>query len=92
MYKLWAKKIKDSKIIESLNIKNDENISLTEKREKCFKEIFKLLDLSMPIWLKKHDKEFTEFKNVTFYPDDFIDYIDFDKLEIDLLDDGKDKR
>lgn len=92
MYKLWAKKIKDNKIIESLNIKNNENLSLTEKKEKCFKEICQKFDLSIPILLKKHDKEFSEFKSVTFYADDFVDNIDFDKLEIDLLDDGTDKR
>lgn len=88
MYKLWAKKIKDNKIIASLNIKNNENIPLNEKREKCFREICLKFDLSVPLWLKKHDDEFIQYKYVIFYPDDFIDEVDFDKLEIDLLDDG----
>lgn len=91
MYKLWARKIKDNKIIASLNIKNNENISSSEKLEKCLKEICQKLDLSVPLWIKKHNIEFSQFKYVTFYQDDFIDDIDFDKLEIELIDDGTGK-
>ncbi len=91
MYKLWAKKIKSNKIINSLVVKNKDEISLDDKREKCLKEICQKLDISVPIWLKKHDLEFSQFKYVTFNCTDFIDEIDFDKLEIELLDDGKNK-
>ncbi|MFA9423159.1 MAG: hypothetical protein ACERLG_06255 [Sedimentibacter sp.] len=88
MYKLWAKKIKSNKIINSLVVKNKEDLSLEEKRDKCLKEICQKLDISVPIWLKNHELEFSQFKYVTFNPHDFIDEIDFDKLEIELLDDG----
>jgi len=91
MYKLWAKKIKSNKIINSIVVKNKEDISLEEKRDKCLKEICKKLDLSVPIWLKKHELEFSQFKYVIFYSQDFIDEIDFDKLEIELIDDGTNK-
>ena len=87
MYKLWARKIKKNHIIDSITVKNKEQITSLEKREKCLKEICQKLDLSVPVWLKKHDAEFSEFKYVTFYPQDFIDEVDFDKLEIELLDD-----
>jgi len=92
MYKLWAKKIKNNKIIASLIVKNKENISSSEKTEKCFKEICQKFDLSVPLWLGKHDMEFSQFKYVTFYSDDFIDDIDFDKLEIELIDDDSRKK
>lgn len=92
MYKLWAKKIKNNCIIASLNIKNNEPISLHEKRDKCIKEICQKFDLSVPVWLKKHEHDFLQYKYVTFYADDFVDDIDFDKLEIDLIDDGKQKK
>jgi len=36
--------------------------------------------------------EFTQFKYVTLYAEDFIDEIDFDKLEIELLDNEKNKK
>ncbi|WP_312699859.1 hypothetical protein [Sedimentibacter sp.] len=88
MYKLWAKKIKTNNIIGSIVVKNKEELSLDEKRDKVFKEICAKLDLSVPLWLKKHDLEFSQFKYVTFYPHDFVDEVDFDKLEIELIDDG----
>lgn len=89
MYKLWAKKIKKNSLINSIVVKNKEDISLEEKRDKCLKEICQKLDLSVPIWLKKHDLEFSQFKYVVFYPPDFVDEVDFDKLEVELIDDGK---
>lgn len=54
--------------------------------------ICKKFDLSIPMWLKKHDMEFSQFKYVTLYPEDFIDDTDFDKLEIELIDGGSDKK
>lgn len=88
MYKLWAKKIRANSTVSSLLVKNNENISLDEKLDKTFKEVCVKFDISVPIWLKKHETEFIQFKSVTFYPQDFVDEIDFDKLEIELIDDG----
>lgn len=89
MYKLWAKKISKNHIDNSIVVKNKENTSLLEKRDKCLKEICQKLDISVPVWLKKHEQEFSQFKYVTFYPQDFIDEVDFDKLEVELIDDDK---
>ena len=89
MYKLWARKILRNQLIDSIIVKNKEDISIYEKRDKCLKEICQKLDLSVPVWLKKHDLEFSNFKYVTFYPQDFIDDVDFDKLEIELIENDK---
>lgn len=87
MYKLWAKAICNNKIIKSITVSCNENISIEEKRKKCFNEIFYKLDVSAPIWLEKYKNDFYEFKLLTFRRDDFIDEVYFDKLEIDLIDD-----
>lgn len=92
MYRIWVKKIKNNKTITSLNIKNNENINLIEKRNKCLVEACQKFDLSVPIILKRHEDDFSEFNYITFYPDDFIDDIDFDKLEFELIDDGTEKK
>lgn len=92
MYKIWVKKIKDNKIIDSLVIENKENIDLKEKRNKCLSEACNKFDLSIPLFLKKHEDEFSQFKQIVFYPEDFIDEIDFDKLEFELIDDGSEKK
>ena len=88
MYRLWAKAIKNNKIINSIDVKNGENIAQEQKLKKCLSEIFNKLDISAPVWLPKHNKEFIEFKKIIFFKDDFIDDIHFDKLEIELIDDG----
>lgn len=92
MYKLWAKKIKDNRIINQIVVSNKDNMSNEEKRVKCMDEICKNFDLSVPVWLNKHHMEFSQFKYVTLYSEDFIDDIDFDKLEIELIDDGSQKK
>lgn len=89
MYKLWAKKYYKNHLMDSIVVKNKEDITTSEKRDKCLKEICQKLDLSVPVWLKKHTQEFSQFKYVTFYPQDFIDDVDFDKLEVELLDSEK---
>lgn len=91
MYKVWLKKFKNNKIIASVDIKNNENISLNEKRDKCLSEACHKMDLSVPILLKRHEDDFLEFKYITFYPEDFIDDVDFDKLEFELISDGTEK-
>lgn len=88
MYRLWAKKIKSNRIVDSLVVKNGEVISPDEKRDKCLKDICQKFDVSVPVWLKKHHMEFAQFKSVSFTSQDFMDEIDFDKLEIELIDDG----
>lgn len=92
MYKMWGKKIKNHKIKESVDVSNGNNISQAERRDKCIGEICRLFDLSVPVWLEKHNREFEEYGHVTFYPGDFIDDIDFDKLEIELVDDGTERK
>lgn len=88
MYKLWARKIKKNKIIAQLTIKSKADLPPKENRDMCIKELCKKLDLSVPLWMDKHELEFEKFKYVTFEADDFMDEIDFDKLIIELIDDG----
>lgn len=92
MYRLWAKTILNNKTIKSIDVTNNENITLEEKRKKCFDEIFYKLDLSYPIYLDNHNVEFKQFNRVIFKKVDFVDEVDFDKLEIDLIDDGLEKK
>ena len=48
------------------------------------------MDLPVPMWLNKHDKEYSDFRHTAFLPDHFIETVDFERLEIEYLsDDGK---
>lgn len=86
--KIWFKTIRGDKmpshtVIEAVqNPSYDDFISLL--REGCH-----ALDLPTPTALASHLKRFNTFGIVRFYPDDFIESIDVDKLEIEIL---KEKR
>jgi hypothetical protein len=42
-------------------------------------------DLSKPIMLDKHLNETRDFNRTVFYPDDFVDSVSFDSLEIEKI-------
>ena len=42
-------------------------------------------DLSKPIVCEKHNAEMNRFSRTVFYPDDFVDAVNFDALEIEII-------
>lgn len=42
-------------------------------------------DLTKPIVTGKHDAEIKNFYRTIFYPDDFIESVDFDTFEIEII-------
>lgn len=42
-------------------------------------------DLTKPIIVGKHQNEINRFFRTIFYPDDFIESVNFDTLEIEIL-------
>ena len=42
-------------------------------------------DLSVPIWLDKTVEEFKRHDKAKFYQDNFIEHIDFDFMEIQVI-------
>lgn len=45
-------------------------------------------DLSKPIWLDSTIQEFKRLSKARFYQDNFVDSIDFDYLEIQVIEEG----
>jgi len=48
-------------------------------------------DISKPIVCDKHLKELRMFRRTVFFPDDFVEGVDFDTLEIEIFDNKKSK-
>jgi hypothetical protein len=42
-------------------------------------------DLSKPMILEKHKKEISDFRITAFYPDDFVESVRFEALEIENI-------
>ncbi len=85
MFRLWAKVFSDNHMLKDTVICDDSNDTRTHKVFSAIEQICVEFDLGKPIWL---DKTVTEFKNhskARFYQDNFIETVDFDYLEIQVI-------
>ena len=85
MFKLWGKMIKDSRIIKSETFVREEEDTRTHKIFKSIEEMCRLWDISNPIWLEANIKDFKRHDKVRFNSDNFMEDIDFDYIEIQIL-------
>lgn len=86
MFRLWGKLFKDNHLIKDVTISiEDETINRTKKVFNALDSICYELDLGKPIWLDKTIKDFQLHDKARFHSDNFIEEIDFDYLEIQVL-------
>ena len=86
MCSVWAKIRKDNRMLKDMVIGNDDtNMTRTKKIFAAVDEICYAYDLSKPIWLDSTVAEFKKHDKVKFTQDNFIDAIDFDALEIHVI-------
>lgn len=86
MFRLWAKIWKDNRMLKDMVIVNDDpNMTRTKKIFAAVDEICYAYDLSKLIWLDSTVAEFKKHDKVKFTQDNFIDAIDFDALEIHVI-------
>ena len=79
--------IKDHKITQQLTepcTPGTEGAALTEMCKQC--------DLPVPLWLNKHVSEYNQFRRTVFTREHFMEDIEFDRMEIEYLDDTGVKR
>lgn len=90
--KLWAKRIKDHKIMEdAVREFAFARPSSVEGWHPVITELVKPLDLACPVILKKHAAELARFSRTVFRAVDFMEAIDFDQLEIEIFPEKKKK-
>jgi len=70
MFRLWGKEFKDNRMLKDFHALD----------EICYE-----FDLSKPLWLDSTINEFKRHSRARFYQDSFIDEIDFDYLEIQII-------
>lgn len=86
MFRLWAKLWKDTHLIQDIVIENgDGTQNRTKKVLDALDEACAAFRLSRPIWLDLNIKDFQKFDKTRFTQDSFIDAIDFDYLEIHVI-------
>ena len=85
MFRLWGKIIKDNHLIKDMTVSNDTEDTRTHKIFQALEAICYAWDLGKPIWLDSTIAEFKRHSKARFYQDNFIESIDFDYLEIQIL-------
>ena len=85
MFRLWGKIWKNNRMAADTVICDDSPDTRTHKVFRALDEICYTFDLSKPIWLDTNIREFLKHAKVRFYQDSFIDGIDFDYLEIQVI-------
>jgi len=86
MFRLWAKIWKDNHLEKDIVIENDDNtLNRTRKIFAAIDSICYEFDLSKPIWLDATVREFQKHDKARFYQDNFVDSIEFDYLEIQVI-------
>ena len=85
MFRLWGKEFKDNRMVRDTVICDDSDNTRTHKVFHALDAVCYEFDLSKPIWLDAAVDEFRRHAKVRFTQDHFVDTIDFDYLEIQVI-------
>ena len=86
MFRIWAKIWKGNRMLRDMVVCND-NVKMTRTHKifAALDEICNEFDLSKPIWLDATVADFKKHDRTRFTQDNFIDKIEFDFLEIHVI-------
>ena len=74
------------KMVKNMTIENfDSSLNRTKKIFNSIDEICYAYDLSKPIWLDKNIREFKKNSRTRFTKDNFVDEIEFDSMDIEVI-------
>ncbi|WP_251493193.1 hypothetical protein [Otoolea muris] len=86
MFRLWGKIIKDNRMLRDTVIENGNYaMSRTAMVLDAVDQMCYEFDLGHPVWLDKTVEEFKRHDKARFTQDNFIEGIEFDYLEIQVI-------
>lgn len=92
MFRMWGKIWKENRMIQDITIVDSAPGSEKNRTKKVFdalEEICYSFDLPKPIWLDVNIREFKKIDKTRFSKDSFIEEIDFDFLEIQVIEEDE---
>ncbi|MCI5613409.1 MAG: hypothetical protein MR356_03585 [Agathobacter sp.] len=87
--RIWFKIWEDSRLIKTETIEDCSEDTRTHKIFGALDKVCHMFDLSVPIWLDKNVSEFQRRGKTRFGKDNFIEEIDFDYLEMQILEEDE---
>lgn len=86
MFRVWGKIFKSNRLIQDFTVENPaQDATRTAKVYDALDQICYKLDLQVPIWLDSNIEEFIRHAKTRFYQDNFIEQIEFDFLEFQVI-------
>lgn len=85
MFRLWGKIFKDNHLLMDKVICDNTDSTRTKKIFGGLDALCYEFDLEKPIWLDANISEFQKVSKTRFYQDNFIETIEFDYLEIQVI-------
>ncbi|MCH5267462.1 MAG: hypothetical protein J1E62_03875 [Lachnospiraceae bacterium] len=86
MFRLWGKLWRDNHLLQDITICDDaQDKNRTKKVFDALEEICYAFDLGQPIWLESNIRDFKRRDKTRFTKDSFVEEIEFDYLEIQVL-------
>lgn len=85
MFRLWGKIWRENRLVKDMVICDESEDTRTHKIFNALDSICYEFDLSKPIWLDSNIEEFKKRDKTRFSKDNFVDAIEFDYLEIQII-------
>lgn len=92
MFRMWGKIWKNNRMVRDITIVDSAPASEKNRTKKVYdtlEEICYAFDISRPLWLKMNQNEFIRIRKTRFSKDNFMEEIDFDYLEIQVIEEDE---
>lgn len=84
--RIWGKLMKNNRLLKDMVVENyDYTLNRTKKVYQALEEMCYEFDLAKPIWLENNKNEFIKFSRTRFTSDSFVEDIDFDFLDFQVI-------
>ena len=84
--RIWIKLFHENRMLRDLVIENDDTqMTRTKKVFATLEEACMHFDLSVPLWLDSNIKDFKRNAKTRFRQDSFVEGIDFDYMEFQVI-------
>lgn len=83
--RIWFKEFKDTHLIKDMVVEDNSSDNRTRKIFGAIDKMCYQFDLGKPIWLDTNINEFKRHAKVKFRADNFIESVDFEYLEMQVI-------
>lgn len=86
MFRVWGKVMKDNRLVKDTVVCiEDYTLNRTRKVYQALETMCYEMDLAKPIWLESNKNEFIKIARTKFTKDSFVEEIDFDFLDFQVI-------